>query len=112
MPSYTAIRFPTFQPALRLISDITNSYPAQITTTFAHQYVTGIIIRLDVPEENGMFQANQLFSDIIVTSSTTFTMNIDTTKFDHFITAGSAQAIPIGEVNSMLSAATRNVLPY
>jgi hypothetical protein len=59
-----------------------------------------------------MPQADGLSSDITVVTPTTFTINLDTTNFDHFITAGSAQVIPVGEVNSMLTAATQNVLPY
>ena len=113
MPSYVAFPFPTFQPALRLIQSITKAYPCEVTTTFNHQYRTGTIVRLDILPDNGMLQANQLFSPIAVTSPTTFTMNIDTTNFDSFVVGvGGAQAIPIGEINSMLTAATQNVLPY
>lgn len=112
MPSYVAFPFPTFQPALRLIAAITNSFPVQVTTTFNHQYKTGTIVRLDIPPADGMEQANQFLGEIIVTGPTTFTMNLDTTNFDPFIAAGSAQVIPVGEVSSMLSAATQNVLPY
>lgn len=114
MPSYVAFPFPTFQPALRLIQSITNGFPCTVTTTFNHQYKTGTIVRLDILPGSGMPEANQLFSPIIVTSPTTFTMNLDTTTFDPFVLVGDAQsqAIPIGEVSSMLTAATQNVLPY
>ena len=112
MPAYIAFPFPTFQPALRLIQSISQARTALITTTFNHQYKTGTIVRLDIPKADGMQQADQFVGDIIVTAPTTFTMNIDTTNFDPFIAAGSAQVIPIGEVSSMLTAATQNVLPY
>lgn len=109
---------PTFQPAMRIIASITRAYPAGITTTFAHQYVTGMIVRLNIPPRFGMQQANQLYSPIVVTSTTTFTMDIDTTLFDPYVISAtfpfsyqSGQVTPIGEVNSILKAATRNVLP-
>jgi len=117
--------FPTYQPSMRIISAITNAFPAQVTTTFAHQYVTGTIVRLDIPNGFGMTQANQLFGLIVVTSPTTFSIAIDTTMFDTFviptytllpsglvISQQQAQSTPIGEDNNMLTAAVQNVLPY
>lgn len=109
---------PTFQPAMRLIAAITNSFPATVTTTFAHQYVDGTIVRLDIPVADGMQQANGLKGAIKVTGSTTFTIDIDTTFFDPFSIPVSpapyvntcACVVPIGEVNSTLKAATVNVL--
>lgn len=105
---------PIFQPAMRIIAAITNAFPASVTTTFAHQYYTLTIVRLDIPVGFGMHQANQLFGTIIVTSPTTFTIDIDTTFFDtFFIPAGAeqaAQVVPFAEDNSTLKAATLNVL--
>ncbi len=112
MPAYIAIPFPMYQPALRLIQTITNSNPITITTTFDHQYISGTIVRLFISPENGMWQANQFFGPITVTSPTTFTMDLDSTSFDAFVDHGSAQVIPIGELSLMLTAAKRNVLPY
>lgn len=110
---------PVFQPAMRIISAITNDFPAAVTTTFAHQYLTGTIVRLDIPRGYGMVQANQMFGPITVTGDTTFTIPIDTTYFDVFTIPGSyplsyqsSQAVPIGEINETLLAATSNVLPY
>jgi len=111
---------PIYQPAMRLIAAITNSNPAAVTTTFAHQYSTGIIVRLDIPVADGMQQANGLIGPITVTSPTTFTMAIDTTQFDPFSIPMSAppninicaQVVPVGEVNETLDYAVRNVLPF
>lgn len=117
--SILAQPFPVFQPALRIITAITNGFPAQVTTSFSHQYKTGLIVRLRIPKGFGMYQADQLFAPITVTGLTTFTINIDTTRFDLFVVPDtdpddlqSAQAIPTGEVNSSLSSSYRNVLPY
>lgn len=111
---------PMFQPAMRLIDSITQANPAVITTTFAHQYITGTIVRLDIPRADGMQQADQIFGPIIVLSSTTFSMPFDSTNFSPFSVPMSpsphvdtcAQAVPIGEVNEILAAAVQNVLPF
>jgi len=116
VPSY-AQRFPVYQPAMRVIAAITNANPAAVTTTFAHQYITGTIVRLDIPPEQGMQQMNQQFGPITVTGATTFTIPIDSTHFDVFVIPTTfihqdAAVVPFGENNSQLTAATQNVLPY
>lgn len=91
-----------------------------VTTTFAHGYVTGTIVRLDIPPADGMQQANQLTGAIVVNVPTQFIMSIDSTHFDSFSIPSSpppgtntcAQVVPIGEVNEILTAAVQNVLPY
>ena len=110
---------PVYQPAMRIIASITNANPAVVTTTFAHQYISGTIVRLNFPPGYGMEQANQLFGEIVVTGPTTFSIDIDTTFFDPFTTPATfpdnaqiAQCIPIGENNGILTAAVQNVLPY
>lgn len=111
--------YPVFQPAMRIISSITNANPAVVTTTFNHQYKTGSIVRLNVPEGFGMVQANQLYAPIVVTGNTTFTIDIDTTHFQPFkaptrypFNRQSATVTPVGELNTQLNAAVMNVLPY
>lgn len=109
---------PIFQPAMRLIAAITSARQAVVTTTFAHQYRTGLIVRLDIPLACGMQQANTLTGAIVVVSPTMFLINIDTTDFDPFsIPVGvsphvdtCAQVVPVGEVNELLTEATRNIL--
>jgi hypothetical protein len=120
MPRCYANPNPIFQPAMRLIAAITQSFPMTVTTTFAHQYKDGTIVRLDIPPADGMQQADQLTGPILVTSPTTFTIPIDSTDFDAFAIPGSpppavnicAQVVPIGEVDETLQAATVNVLPF
>lgn len=124
--NYSAIPFPPFQRAMRNILTISQDTQCIVTTTFngtdpgAHQYMTGLIVRLIIPVGFGMQQANQLSGPIKVINSTQFTMPIDTTQFDPFsipqAIIGSfytpAQVVPIGEVNDILTGATQNVLPY
>ncbi len=114
-----AQQYPVFKPAMRIIANITNAQPAVVTTTFAHNYITGMIVRLILPPGYGMIQANQLFSDITVTGDTTFSINLDTTLFSPFATPITSpnneqfpQSVPFGEVNSSLLASYKNVLPY
>lgn len=109
---------PIFQPAMRLIAAITNANPAVVTTTFAHLYLTGLIVRLDLPPAVGMPQANGMTGTITVLSPTTFSINIDTTLFTPFAipsmpgphTDVCAQVVPIAEVNSSLVQAVQNIL--
>ncbi len=125
-PNYYAVQFPSFQRAMRNILSITQAENALVTTTFDgvnpgnHQYSTGLIVRLYVPNGFGMVQANELSSPITVINDTQFTMPIDTTNFDAFVVPAfqpgafgtPAQVVPVGEVNDILTEATQNVLPY
>jgi len=113
----SAIVSPVFQPAMRIITAITNSNPASVTTSFAHNYNTGLIVRIDIPPGYGMQQINQQVGTIAVTSPTTFSINIDTTYYDSLTTPSTyremaqlPQVVPVGEVNLQLTQATRNVL--
>lgn len=118
MPVYAYMN-PVFKPAMRIITAITNSFPAEVTTSFDHNYITDTIVRLDIPAGYGMIQADQQFGTISVTGTDTFNIDIDTTFYDIFAApdtypdnAQQAQVIPIGEDNSILTAAVMNVLPY
>jgi hypothetical protein len=106
---------------MRLIEAISQSNPVSVTTTFAHGYISGTIVRLDIPSIDGMPQINQMTGTITVTGASTFTMPIDSTKFQPFSIPTSpipayantcAQVVPIGEANEILSAAVKNVLPF
>ncbi len=110
---------PVFQPAMRLLISITRSNPALVTVSPNHLYKTGLIVRFDIPTVNGMQQLNQQTATITVTGLTTFTVPIDTTLFDPFVvpfspTANNTTACvtPVGEINSILTMATFNALPY
>jgi len=120
MARFTAEENPTFQRAMRLISAITNDNPAQVTTTFDHDYGTGDIVRLNIPKWYGMIQADKLVGTITVTGTDTFTIDINTTKFDIFSVPApvpwyvnaSASVTPVGEVTENLDGATQNTLPH
>jgi hypothetical protein len=104
---------------MRIVTAITNGLPASVTTSFAHGYASGLIVRIVVPLGFGMQEINDLFGSIIVTGITTFDIDIDTTNFNAFTVPVTppaslqyAQAVPIGEINSTVYLATKNVLPY
>jgi hypothetical protein len=118
--------FPVYQPAMRCILSISQSYPVIITTTYdgvnpgAHQYLTGLIVRLNIPQGWGMSTLNRYESKIIVLNSTQFTMPIDTTNLDAYVIpelnpghfATPPTVTPVGEVSMFLNQSTENVLPY
>lgn len=118
MPGY-AETDPTYAPARRLVTAITNAANAQVTTSFAHGYLTGLIVRISVPMLRfGMVQLNNQVGTISVVDTTTFTIDIDTRNYDTFVipdpeltfTNRFPAVIPIGEINSQLDQATRNIL--
>ncbi len=128
-PNYYAQPSPVFQRAMRNILSITNDENALVTTTFDgvnpgnHNYSTGLITRLYVPDGFGMTQANELQGIVTKVNATQFTIDIDTTNFDAFVVPDfqpgafgtPAQVVPVGEINSILTQATQNVLngvPY
>lgn len=110
---------PKFVPARKNIQSITNASPALVTTINPHGYLTGSVVRLVIPPQKGMQDANQLTGTITVTGLNTFTIDIDTTHMDAFVTVVDpaisptldvcAQVYPVGESNDMLSAASHRV---
>lgn len=115
-----ALPTPTFQPAMRLIAAITNSFPCVVTTTFDNQYISGTIVRLDIPRACGMQQADQFVGPLTVIDSLNFSLPLNTIDFGPFsVPTGlgphintCAQVVPIAENNDILTAAEQNVLPY
>jgi len=114
--SYLAEENPTFQPANRLVTAVTQADPASVTTSFDHDYIVGTTVRFNIPESYGMYQLNHLVGEILtIPTSDTFTVSIDTRDFDVFSVPGSpkqyAQVTPIGENTFQTYAAFRNTLP-
>lgn len=114
-----ALQYPVFKPAMRVIDDIVRGETTTITTTFAHGYITGTIVRIYVPTGFGIPQMDKMQGPIVVTSDTEFIMAINSSDFDPYETPTSfpldrqySQVVPIGEVNETLLAALKNVLPY
>jgi hypothetical protein len=126
-PRYFGLQFPTFQRAMRNILSITpNGQTTTIVTTFdgqnpgVNQFGTGLIVRLFIPQGWGMQQLNGFYGPITVIDTTSFSVAIDSTNFDPLVIPSyqpgflgtPPQVIPVGEVNTTLTEATQNVLPY
>lgn len=86
---------PTFQPAMRIISSITQADRAVITTSFDHDYVDGLIVRLYVPKEYGMYQIDKKSGVITVLSDDTFRLDINTNNYDAFSIPADARYLPV-----------------
>jgi len=115
MPGY-AHEDPQFQPSMRLINAITSAKVPTITTTFAHNYSDGIIVRFYIPSYYGMRELDKKTGTITVTANDTFTVEIDTRKFGAFVVPANewwhnqtAMVVPIGEVTSQINEAIRDV---
>jgi len=83
----------------RLISDVTTSANAVVTTTTDHNYSTGMYVLINVPAVYGM-TLNNVTTKIVVLSSATFSTQINTTTQAAFSPPGlasftSAQVSPI-----------------
>ena len=123
-PNYYAVADPTFQRAMRNILSITQAPQTVVTTTYDglvpadHEYFVGMYVRLYIPPDFGMVQANNLQGKILTITPTTFTLDLDTSSFDPFViptllpglNATPAQVVPVGSVAEILTAATFNVL--
>jgi hypothetical protein len=113
---------PVFQPAMRVINFINSSIndTTRIVTTTPHQYSVGMFVRINLPLGFRPQELNQKVGEIVeIIDITSFRVNIDSSQFgDFFIPAKFprdeqyAQVTPVGEANSLLINATRNVLPY
>lgn len=109
---------PIYRPGRTLILSITNANPAVVTTTLPHHYLTGAIVRLDIPPADGMPQASGNTYEIIVLSPTTFSINDDSTLWQPFIIPQNlaptvficAFCEPVGENSLLLNSAVVNRL--
>jgi hypothetical protein len=83
-------------PGRLLITGITNSFPMQVTFTNSiyNSYVVGQKVCLTVPASYGMIQANELTAQIIAINSNVFSLNVDSTGFDRFVTPTTYQPQP------------------
>lgn len=100
----------TFTPTRSTITGITQANPAVVTTSPAHGMLTGMVARLVVPQNYGMFQLNGTVAQVSVISPTTFScyaslvpsaVTINSINFPAFVTPTTpglvASCIPIGE---------------
>ena len=93
-----------FQPRRRLISAVTNASTGEITTTEDHGYILGQIVRVIVPEAYGMKIDYKIGTVLTVPTDDTFTVNIDTSILNEYVTPTeppaftAAQVVPISGI--------------
>lgn len=111
-----AIRYPTYKPAMRIITAITRTNPAIVTTSFENSYVDDQIVRLHIPENYGMGQINNQYGTIKIIDAFTFSIDIDSSLYDPFVVPvgaeQQAQVVSVGNDGFTQDTAYRNVLPY
>ena len=97
-------------PLSLLISSITQTSPMVITVATPNNYIVNQIVNLTVPDDYGMYQANDLTAPIIAIDPTglIFSVAIDATQFDPFIIPAMYQPMPA----QLTSAGARNVYDY
>lgn len=83
-------------PGALLITNITQANPCVITITDSdlNTYIVNQVVHLTVPSSYGMSQINQLSGQILAIDGTDFTVSIDTTLFDAFVTPSVYQSQP------------------
>ncbi len=113
-------------PMYMLITNITRSNPMVITAAVPNLYIlptnpntyfVGQQVRLSVPSTYGMFQANGLTGKIILINNLTFTLKIDSTQFDTFVTPSFRQEqpatfVPAGSNNLEINNNTVTFVPF
>lgn len=99
----------TYSPIICDISTITNANPCTVTTNSIHSFVVGNEVQFFIPQEWGMTQlSNETGYVLSVITPTQFTVNIDTTLFNAFVTPtpppfvviNTAQVAGIGDSNT------------
>ncbi len=90
----------SFSPPRVAISAITQANPCVVTTSSNHNLSTGLIVRMHVPLNYGMYPLNQNLFSVTVLSPTTFSLqitqippaiNVDSTNFPAFTTPSNPQ---------------------
>lgn len=101
---------PYWYPSNRRIVNITQANPAVITTSVDSAYIAGQAIRLAVPPQFGMTQADSLVVNVISVNGGNITVNLDTTGFTAFkfplntvYPFTPAQCVPVGEETDQFS---------
>jgi hypothetical protein len=81
-----------------------------ITVASPNDYIVGQLVDLTVPDDYGMYQANDLTAQIIAIDPTglNFSVAIDATQFDPFVIPAMYQPMPA----QLTSAGSRNVYNY
>ena len=102
--SNVAINTTYYKPLQFFISAISNGQTTTVTTTVNHDYVIGQLCRLLIPRFNGEIQLNEQLGYVIsIPNPNQVVLNIDSSKYDTFVTStrpAQPQIVAVGDVNS------------
>lgn len=95
-------------PGMLLILAISNSIQMIVTVinSIYNTYVIGQLVCLTVPPAYGMFQANELTTQILAINGTNFTLNVNSLNFDTFVIPSGVR---ISQPASLAPAGSRNL---
>ena len=104
-------------PSALEITAITNTNPMVITTTMnsdqVNTYIPGQVVKLNIPQTYGMWQANGISAPILQVNGPYITVNINSINFDPFFIpndgSGPASLSPSGSQNLQFSNSTNQV---
>lgn len=80
-----------------------------IVDSIYNTYVLGQLVFLTVPDDYGMFEANQLTGEILEISGTNFTVNIDAAGFDAFVLPNPSDYPVPSQPASLAPAGSKNI---
>ncbi len=95
-------------PPYLLISNISQTNPMVVTVSTSNSYIVGQVVHLTVPYDYGMIQADQLNVKITAINGLTFSLNVDATQFDAFVTPSGAVVKPA----SLSPAGSQNIYNF
>lgn len=101
-----------FYPSLAYIVGITNAQFAVVEFEDPHSFTLGELISLRVTAPYGMPELNNKTSRVVQTTSTTVTLEIDTTFLNHFIYPAEDGLTPPTAVPAGSSVIPNPVFPF
>lgn len=85
-PSFFKLSDADYVPKRREISDVSNAIEPTVTTTEAHGYVVGQLVRLHVDERYGMDIPGKRATVLTIPTDSTFTSDYDTSQLATYLT--------------------------
>jgi len=85
-PSFFKLSDADYLPKRREISDVTLAIEPTVTTTEAHGYAVGQLVRLHVDKRYGMDIEGKKATVLSVPTTTTFTVDYDTSALSTYVT--------------------------
>ena len=85
-PSFFKLSDADYIPKRREVSAVSNAAQAEVTTTEDHGYEIGKFVRLHIPSAYGMALDSVKAKILTIPTTTTFTVDVDTTNLSSYST--------------------------